>query len=183
MRIIIMYVPLTFHLFIYLSYLSADLSLVRIVSLHMYRLCLGRIAAHDDPERTLCQPIVARINAGRQSGESQSTFACSRSESRASASPRIRQSDLPSALFIRAAGRVAFPCLRSGRRCNPPTFRGIRRVCGSGVDRISPVIYSTRVGDVPASSVVIRVVRRHSGCQGKTRVERALKRGRGPTAR
>lgn len=103
------------------------------------------------------------------------------------ASARIRQSAWTSIVYSCVRPRAAFLSFCENdqrRRCDPPatfrentTFRGTLRV-----DRISPVIYSMRVGDVSPSFVVILLaVSWHGGArdESKTRVERGLKRGKG----
>lgn len=86
-------------------------------------------------------------------------------------------------LFIRVAisARRFHLCAKTtDAAIRQKTFRGIPR-SGSRVGQISPVIYSMRVGDVSPSFMVILAVLCHGGIrdEGKTRVERGLKRGKG----
>lgn len=86
-------------------------------------------------------------------------------------------------LSVRPAARLPRP---SGKATDVAIRRlseGIWR-SGSRVGRISPVIYSMRVRDAPASFAVILTVPRgiYAGTrdEGETRLERGLKRGKGP---
>lgn len=82
-----------------------------------------------------------------------------------------------------ACGFSVFLRKRPTRRSTRSTdfSRGYDAPSGERVDRISPVIYSMRVGDVSPSFVVILAVPRHGGGrdEGETRVERGLKHGKG----
>lgn len=102
-------------------------------------------------------------NAGRQStkGKSQSVFACLRSLANL-ARHREFVKAICHLLFIRppVVGVLFYLCERANDIAIRRLFRGIG-CSGSGVDRISLVIYSMRVGDVPPSFAVILAVPCH----------------------
>lgn len=147
-----------------------------------------RTHGRDDSKRWLFPlgPIAALSGEGQRVSHKE-RVCMSQSESRTSASPRIRQSDSPlSIVYPRTAGRRVGRGLyafgqRDRRRAIRRLFEGRWR-SGSRVDRISPVIYSTRVvrrrsAEFRGNPGPYRAHKHEVRDEGETRVKRGWNEG------